>query len=171
MALCFTTLFLGAGIRAHAQLTLTLPSDPLPIDAATGGTATFFATLTNDYSYDLFLNSDAYVLHTPADLNDTPFQSYFVSPPNGIQPTLAANGGTLTVELFSVSLPPDTSPGIYSGSITLQGGPTQLDTDNLAMQQFAVSAVPEPGSTALLCGAGMTALYGLRRRARRRFSA
>ena len=155
-----------AGRPARAQLSFTLPTNPLVINTSTGGSAIFTATLTNNNPYALYLNSDDFTVASPATLDDTRFQNIFVTPPNNApQPTLAANGGTMTVSLFEVALPARTTPGIYSGTITLQGGQTQLAADNLATAQFAVQSapVPEAGTLAALAillglGAGRAAL-------------
>ena len=158
------TLALVCGSRAaRAQFVMTLPAAPLVIDAANGGTATFTATLTNNNAYALYLNSDTFTLFSPATLDDTLFQTYFVTPPNNApQPMLAANGGTITLSLFTISLPAGLTPGsLYSGTITLQGGADPFASDNLDTEQFAARAVtpaapppavPEPGSMALLAG-------------------
>lgn len=176
LTLALPTLILLAVSRpARAQFILTLPANPLVISASTGGTVTFTATLTNNNPFALYLNSDTFTLANPASLDDTLFQNTFVTPPNGgAQPTLAANGGTLTLSLFTVSLPANTPLGIYSGTITLQGGMGQLDADDLDTEQFAVQAilptapapsVPEPGSLALLAGLSVTGLaWAVRRR-------
>ena len=164
-------LICGSRRSARAQFIMTLPSDPLVIIAKTGGTATFTATLTNNNPFDLYLNSDTFTLFGPATLDDTLFQNAFVTPPGGIQPTLAANGGTLTLPLFTVSLPANLIPGsIYSGTITLQGGADPLQGDDLDTEQFAVRAAitPEPGSVALVVGLGVTGAGIFLRRARRK---
>lgn len=181
MTLLGLALVCGGTRAARAQFFLTLPANPMVLDATHGGTATFRATLTNNNPFALYLNSDTFVLQSPGSLDDTLFQNYFVTPPNdGAQPTLAANGGTITLSLFTVSLPANTPLGIYSGTITLQGGADQLAAADLDTEQFAVQAVtpaappppavPESGSAttlaALLCGIGMTARRGLYRRIR-----
>lgn len=157
----------GGSRSAQADLVFTLPTDPLRINAATGGTATFSATLTNNNPYPLYLNSDNYSIQNPAILDDTLFQNYF-APLSGPQHVLAANGGTLTIDLFQVSLAAGTFPDVYSGIFTLQGGANSLSDDNLATQQFAVEAatvsdVPETESAvvmALLFGlSGVTLLH------------
>jgi hypothetical protein len=164
----------AAAPAAQAQLVLTLPDDPLVIDAATGGDAIFHATLTNNYAFDLYLNSDSFAASNPATADDTLFQNYFVTPRGGVQPTLAANGGSVSLDLFRVTLPPHTVPGLYTGILTLQGGATPLDADDLVTAEFAVkaatpSAVPEAGSTVML--AALLGLSGVgllsRRRTRR----
>jgi hypothetical protein len=163
-----TLLFWSAAPPAHAQLTLTLPTDPIDIDRNTGGTAIFHATLTNNYAFDLFLNSDSFTVSSPATLDDTLFQNYFVTPSGGMQPTLAANGGTLSLDLFSVHLSAGTPAGIYGGILTLQGGATPLDADDLVTGEFAVRAaatsvaVPETNGVAILVsllGASGSILY------------
>ena len=173
VALTALTLALACvGSNAHAQFLMTLPADPIVLNAATGGTATFTATLTNNYAFDLYLNSDAFTIFNPATLDDTLFQNYFV-PSTGTQPTLTANGGQITLSLFTVSLPAMTMLGIYSGTITLQGGAGPLDGADLATAQFAVSAastaVPEPNNLALMIGmtgiAGAFAAQSARRKA------
>ena len=147
--------------RANADLLFTLPSDPIQINATTGGTATFTATLTNTFPFALYLNSNSFSIQNPSTLDDTLFQSYFV-PASGPPPTLAANGGTLTIDLFQISLPAGTPLGTYSGLLTLQGGADPLAAGDMATSQFAVQAqVPETSGPvcliAMIClsGAGM----------------
>lgn len=163
-------LFWSPALPARGQLVLTLPADPIAIDKTTGGTAAFQAILTNNYAFDLFLNGDTFTVVSPASLDDTLFQNYFVTPSQGRQPTLAANGGSVTLDLFSVTLPANTPPGVYSGVLTLQGGATSLNAGDLATGEFAVSAVtavPEAGSaamlTSLLCVSGGILLLSRRR--------
>jgi hypothetical protein len=150
---------------ARAQLVFTF-DQPL-LTGTPGDTLTFSGTITNTGPTEVFLNGDIYNLTNVAlALDDSLFLSNF--------PVLLASGEIASGEMFTVFIGPGAVSGIYAGSFTIQGGPTDTSLNDLATQSFSVgiagAAAPEPASVSLLLmllGAGLTGLR-LRERSRQR---
>jgi hypothetical protein len=167
---------IGAIRPAQAQLMFTL--DPTNIGTLSGVNVTtaFAATLTNLYDQPLYLNGDFATVDAPLNIDDTPFIDTFVLPAdaNGNlldQPTLAANGGSITVDIFDVAVPDFTQNGIYNGVFAIEHGFAPGDLTNTTAANFQVQVspsgaaiTPEPGISALLTGYGIAAMLCLRRR-------
>ncbi len=164
---------------ARAQTGLTVTLDPTSANvaalAATDQTLTFDATLSNTSSTPLYLNGDNFNVDFPLSVDDSAFQNAFVFPPNGVQPTLAANS-SVTVPLFDVLIPAGTAAGGYNGTFEIQGGTDNSSYGLLSSSNFSIAAnagtppvtgaVPE-ASPGLLLGIGLAALAGLSVRRRR----
>jgi hypothetical protein len=122
---------------------------------ATGGqTVTFSATLTNTLGTTLFLNGDNTSIAGPLTLDDTKF---FLNTPASL-----SAGQSITVPILDVIVPKGAPSGLYPGSFTVLGGPTDRDFTNIGSANFAVNVVPEPGTVGLLAS-GALLLLGLRR--------
>jgi hypothetical protein len=163
---------------ARADLLFDLSPLNLTLSAGASYTRTYSATLTNTFDFPLYLNGDFFSLDPPLSLDDSAFQNTFVTPTdmdgNPLDPpTLDANGGTLTVPIFTVSIP-DTAPaGQYGGGFLIQGGASFDAFDTLASAEFTInlvtpSGVPEPGALALGSGLAACGLSLLRTRRRPR---
>ena len=154
---------------AQAQLDLTLTPSDLGVQSGQTVTQTFTATLTNHYNYDLYLNGDFFTVDTPLSLDDSKFLNAFLFPMDTQgnllpQPTLSANGGTATLDIFDLTVPV-TADGVYNGVFGIEHGALPGDTFDVTAANFIVevnptgtaSNVPEPGTLALL---GAFALSG-----------
>ena len=161
---------------ADAQLMFTL--DPTNVGAISGQsiTKTFAATLTNLYDQPIYLNGDFATVDAPLSIDDTKFFNDFVFPTdaNGNllnQPALAANGGSLTVDIFDVTVPNTTADGIYNGVFAIEHGFNPGDFTNTTAANFQVKVspagtpiTPEPGDLALLAGLCTASMLCFRRR-------
>ena len=128
----------------RADVTLTLTPNTAP--AATCSAVTFNGTITNNGSSPVFLNGDsAAVPHPQLTLDDS---RYLTNTPA----SLAANGGSYSGPMFSVTMLPGSAPGTYTGSFAIQGGADSNTFTNLAMQSFTIqlsgaAASPTPTIT------------------------
>ena len=123
-------------------------------------TLQFIGTLsapgTNTDTLDL---GDSYNVDSPLTLDDSQYGNLLF--PLGY-PALGP-GDSVTGDLFNVTVPADTSAGLYTGTFTIQGigENTQEYVDDTAGFNVAVdapaSSVPEP-PTFLLLGVGLVAL-------------
>jgi uncharacterized membrane protein len=149
---------LSLGTSARAQLSFLI--QPGVQSAKPGSLLSYSATLTNNGSSRIFLNSDTFSL-TGAGLvlDDTPFFLNF--------PLSLTGGQTVTGGLFTVQIGPNVATGLYNGIFTVQGGVTSTALTNLATQSFSVgvTSAPEPASAPLLLlgGIALTAVYARRR--------
>lgn len=156
-AMVVACLILHSAARAD-NLIVTLFS---PVVGAPGSTLSIVGTIVapSTNSGSVYLNSDSLSLAGPFTLNDDPFILN--------APTSMAPGATYTAVLFTVTISPQASEGIYTGFFTILGGesgdPLALDPiSNTA--SFEVHVVPEP-TAMLLVGTG---LIGIMLRVRRR---
>ena len=152
-ALALTTF---AAAPAQAQLTVALSPVAPVFTSSADQTITFSGTLTNSYSYPLYLNGDFFDYPAaPLSVDDTPFFNTFVGPGT----PLAASSMT-TTDLFTVLVPANTPVNSYDGTFYLTGGQDLLATQALASTPFPVEvqAVPEaatPVSFGLLLALGI----------------
>jgi hypothetical protein len=161
------SLSLAAGLllllspSARAQLSFTL--EPPALLAPPGSLLTFWGTLANTGTTELFLSGDSFTLVGPGlTLDDTPFLEG--------APLSLLGGQSFAGALFSVSVAPGMPNGGYGGSFTVLGGPVEGDQSELATARFTVQVVPEPGTLALVAAAGLLPLTRtFTRRRRRRF--
>ena len=150
LTLAMSPALLSSTPRAFADtITLTLSS---PDQSAKPGTTTFFdatvsAPITNTGTE--FLNGDSFSMEVPGVLDDTGFLNNF--------PLSLAAGQSFTGLLFTIALPPNTSPGDYLGSFDILGGPNDSSFLVLSSSDFQVDVAPEPPS-ALLFGTGLAGL-------------
>jgi hypothetical protein len=159
---------------ANAQLILNLTSDEFDTTGVNQVTQTFSGTLINDYNQSLYLNGDFATVDAPLAIDDTPFINYFVLPTDASgnlldQPTLAANGGSVTVDLFTVTVPQNTPPGLYNGVFAVEYGFNPGDLTNTTAANFQVNvsgpfSTPEPGNVAMLVGMSLSGVGFLVRR-------
>jgi hypothetical protein len=155
-----------SSFRANADainFTLISPTQTGVIGAAP---VTFTGVLTNPNATDVFLNGDNFSLGLGPSLDDT---SFILSAPV----FLAANGqpGDTTgiLDLFSLTLSTNLSPGSYSGTFYILGGSDSSAFNVLATQAFTVNAVPrtsqvpEPSTICLLGTAAFAVLIRKKR--------
>ncbi len=151
----------GAARADTVSLTLTNPT----LTTTTGGgtlafDATVFAPITN--SGLEYLNGVSGNVASGASFDSSPFNANF--------PFFLNPGDSFTGEILDITLPAGSAVGNYLGSLTLDGGATDISNDVLGTVDFTVSVTsaatvtPEPSTWLLMAtGAlGMTAL--LRRR-------
>ena len=151
-ALCFA----GA---ANAQITLSFTSNTMFTDP--GVPVTFLGTISNASTTDtVFLNGISGSFDS-ANLDVDALSFLAFAPPS------LAPGASYTGSLFDVLVNSGTTPGVYSGSVQLLGGTTDVAQNPLTIFQslFVAVAVPEPGALALFALGGVGGL-SLRRRPR-----
>lgn len=149
-ALLTLALSLSLGMSAHAQVSFLI--QPANQVSNPGDLLTYTATLTNTGSSEVFLNSDTFNLTgVGLELDDSPFFTNF--------PLSLQGGGVASGDLFTVLIGPSVAPGSYSGTFTIQGGPTDGDFNDIATQSFQVTVAgtvaPEAASLALLAISGL----------------
>jgi hypothetical protein len=152
---------------AQAQLSVALAPVAPVFTSSADQTITFSATLTNSYSYPLYLNGDFFgPPAAPLSTDDTPFNDTFVT--SGTP--LDAKSVT-TADLFTVLVPANTPVNGYDGTFYLTGGSDLLATQAQSSTPFHVDvqAVPEaatPVSFGLLLalGIGGVVVAGRRRK-------
>jgi hypothetical protein len=126
-----------AGLSAQAGLTLTLlPS----VQSGVGSNEVAFAgVMTNsNLTGNLFLNN-IQLSFNGAATNQLAAKTnvFFVNVPGILLP-----GEIYSDVVFAVSLNPAAPPGIYSGTVAIQGGTNILAATDLASQTFQVSLSP-----------------------------
>ena len=177
-----TTLLISTAFQAQAQLNVVLtPVDNL-IPLGIGNISTYQATFTNDFTYDIFLNSSFASVDAPLTIDSALYDNFFLFPSTPLgdplpQPAIAGNGGTITTNIFTVSTPSSLPVGTYFGLFTFLGGPStntndpenlsELYTANFQIRNVTPNGtVPEPGAALWLLAAGVPVVLGMRRRRR-----
>jgi hypothetical protein len=111
-----------------------------------GDMLSFAATVSapSSNSGTIYLNSDNINLSAPgASIDDSGFLFTF---PFSLDP-----GDSFTGELFTVTLPSDLPPGLYSGFFEILGGSNSSTLNTIGTVNFTVDQpVPEPSSWLLL---------------------
>lgn len=158
-----TALTLSMFVLAILVLVPLASADTINLTLATpiqsgmaGDTLSFTATTTavSDKLGPVYLVSDSAGITGPSSLtvDDTPFFLNF--------PLVMSAGDTYTDTLFTVALPADLLPGVYTGYFTILGGLNADSNSVLATADFTINAlspVPEP-STYVLMATGLGAL-------------
>jgi hypothetical protein len=160
--------FLLAGSAAKAD-TFSFAIDSSLQYAVAGDTLAFDASVTNlDPTATVWLNS-AQITSLDSRLtgDTTPFFSSF---PFFLDPLAPGPSYTYDGEMFDITVPLGTTPGVYAGEVQILGGSDESASDILGDEVFSVdvtgdttSVVPEPSSLVLLL-TGMTGLAAFRRR-------
>ena len=84
-------------------------------NAAAGDVLTFTATVTNtDPTNTVYLNADSTSVDTPLSLDDSDFFANF--------PLSLGPNESFTGDLFTITVPSGTTPGLYTGSFAILGG-------------------------------------------------
>ncbi len=114
--------------------TLTVTLDSVQVSATPGGAVTFSGTITNNSSASVSINGVGLNLANfdPTNYDATPF---LLNAPV----TLAAGGTSADFAFFTVSIPNGFSPGVYVGSMDVQGGATSTDFNLLGTGDFALN--------------------------------
>jgi hypothetical protein len=156
------TLFVLVPLASADTINLTLTN---PVQSGVpGSTLSFDATAlaVADKLGTVYLNSDSFNIASPLTLDDTGFLLNF--------PLSMSAGDSVTDLLFTVLLPSGLAPGTYIGSFSILGGLSPSAGEVLATVDFTIntaapSAVPEPGTYALMAtGMGVLMFVGFTRR-------
>jgi len=151
----FRALLFSAAVCAAVPCRAAVIDVQLASSALTGtaGTAvTFSGTIFNPGVDLAFLNGAGVNLTglSPADADVGPF---FLNAPLFVNPLET----TLSIDLFTITIPAATPDGLYPGTFTVLGGVDDSAQDVLSTVDFTVqvgsASVPEPDSLWFLAGA------------------
>jgi hypothetical protein len=137
--------FLLTATSAKATPLLLTLSSPFQYTGP-GDLVTFNATVTNTTNAVVFLNGDDFSLSAPLTLDDSSYLNNF--------PLSLGALASFTGTLFTVDVPPGTSPGLYEGVFDITGGANDSANAVIASANFDVFVTPEPPSV-LLLGSGL----------------
>ena len=158
---------------AHAQMQATWKTPTPVFTSSLPQTVAVTATLVNNYSVPIYLNSDFSTVDAPVTLDDSPFQNTFVFAANPV--VLAAGGGTFKGTVFDFVIPGGTAAGDYNAQFVMQGGTDAYGATDLAETpatfHITVQSAPVPEasttiSLGLLLVLGSAAFLARRKKAR-----
>jgi hypothetical protein len=135
-----------AASSAQAGILLTF-DQPFQV-AQPGDLLHFSGLITNTGADEVFLNADSF---TPLSPDFTLNDQFFATVPASLL------GGTDSgpIDMFDIQV--GNAPfGIYGGSYSLQGGANADAGGELAVAEFSIEVVPEPGTAGLL---GLSAAF------------
>lgn len=161
-------LWIGLAIPASAALSFTIDSPAFMypgglFDSRCQSVSQFCLIMTgiigSNAGDDIFINDYQATLSSPF-LTDDVFHGFFFTygPPGEF-----IDGDSYTGGIFEIDLSPITPLGLYTGTITLQGGSDPGAFDLIASQGFQVQVIPEPAAY-ILTLAGLATLAVSRRR-------
>ena len=156
LALVTAALSMPAAYADTVNLTI---NDPIQEIGMAGGTLYYEATVSapSTNSALVYLNGDSYSLAGAFRLDDSPFLLNF--------PLDLAPGQSYTGSLFAITVPANSSVGLYNGSFQMLGGSTGSDNAVLTSATFRTAVSPEPSSLFLL-GTGLIGAFAFHRRMR-----
>lgn len=168
-------LIAAVALAVFALIPAAIKADPVTVvgqgtvTIAQGGSSGFNASVTNGGPPTIFLNQLGITFGGPSGItfSTAPF---FANTPASLGP----GETTGLVNFFNIMVDASVGVGVYSGTFTVQGGPTDSDLNELGTAPFTINvvagggqAVPEPASMFLLVtGLGGAALA--KRRAKRK---
>lgn len=135
--------------------------DSVQLTGAPGDTLTFSGSLTNNDTSTDYINGVGLNL-AGFDVTDYDDSDFLFDAPISLDPTVDSG----SFDFFTVTIPAGFAPGIYVGTLNVDGGTDPSDGLVIGSADFSVnveSSVPEPASFALVVLGG-TSLLGVRMR-------
>ena len=146
-----------ATVPAFADsLTVSLTSPPA--FGEQGELLSFYATVSAPLSNSglLYLNSDAFTITGPLQLDDSPFFANF--------PLTLSPGQNTSALLFTVLIPAGTPAGEYTGFFQILGGSDPFSLDEISNVVMFTIDVPEPATVLVLFVPAVFVLFVFGRR-------
>ncbi len=150
MSLATATVLLAATAAKADDYPLTITLDAPSQAALSAGTFDFTGTIVNTSGGTVNLGGDSFTLNGPLTPNDDGFN-------NNAPFTLDPAGTSGDIDLFTITVAPGTSTGLYTGVFDILDGSTVV-----GYVDFDIDITPEP-ATLLLLGTGLLVLAGLAR--------
>jgi hypothetical protein len=146
-------LLLSCTVAKADSLSITLAS---PYQIGPGPVYEFIATVTNNSSKMVYLNSDSAYVDSPLILDPSPYVYDW--------PLTLGAGDSYTGILFDVDVPDGTPIGLYTGYFDITGGHyNSSEQYTVGTADFNIYVTPEPSSL-LLLASGLAGIAGTLKR-------